>query len=209
MAESANREASAVLTLLRWGLLLLILGAFGVLWLPPSWPAQVMALEQHWSGHLFGATTREAVREQAARWASRSPGTGELALTPELAVWLGLDSQAWGAGWSADRQALLQGLHALFLWRLARLAAWGPALLMLLVGAVLDGHWRWRIGQCGFDYPSPIGRQASLIGVGGLILALGLELALPLPLHPALLPVAVMGAGILIATGLRHRPKQL
>lgn len=104
---------------------------------------------------------------------------------------------------------LLLGLRALVILRLALLAAWGPALLLLLAAAVLDGHWQWRIRQCGFAYPSPIGRQASAAGVGLLLLLVVLELALPVPLHHILLPLAVLLCAALIATGLRHLPKQL
>ncbi|HYN79295.1 MAG TPA: DUF4400 domain-containing protein, partial [Lamprocystis sp. (in: g-proteobacteria)] len=54
---------------------------------------------------------------------------------------------------------------------------------MLLVAGVLEGHWRWRIRQLGFDYPSPVARQASQTGLTLVIGLMLLTLLLPLPLH--------------------------
>ena len=195
----------------RWLLLLLLLGALGLVGLPADWPPRVLALERHWCLSSLGAVTGPAVLAQATRWSVESnagrASTGSAAAGIERLI--GVEAASWGAGWSADRRRLLVGLRELLALRLALLAAWGPALLLLLVAFVLDGHWRWRIRQCGFDYPSPIGRQASATGVGLLVLLLLLALTLPLPLHPWLLPAGGLLCAGLVATGIRHLPKQL
>ncbi|EGV32695.1 hypothetical protein ThidrDRAFT_1180 [Thiorhodococcus drewsii AZ1] len=202
-----------MLALLRWVLLLLVLGALGLVWLPPSWPERVMAVERHWCLSGLGAVTGPAVLQQAERWSAESDTDYASETTGSASIdlgWLiGVDAASWGAGWGADRLALLSAMRELLILRLALLAAWGPAMLMLLAAAVFDGHWRWRIRQCGFDYPSPIGRRASATGVVLLILVLVLELVLPVPLHPVLLPIGVVMAAALIATGIQHLPKQL
>ena len=172
-----------------------------------------MAVERHWCLSGLGAVSGTAVLQQAERWSAESHTDHARETTGSASIeleWLfGADAAAWGAGWSANRLALLSAMRNLIILRLSLLAAWGPALLILLVAAMLDGHWRWRIRQCGFDYPSPIGRQASAAGVGLLVLVLVLALGLPLPLHPFLMPLAVVLCAALIATGIRHLPKQL
>ncbi|NEV60329.1 DUF4400 domain-containing protein [Thiorhodococcus minor] len=213
MAEPSDHDATPMLALLRWVLLLLVLGAFGLVWIPADWPVRVLAVERHWCLSGLGTVTGPAVLQQAARWSAESDADHvsepTVSASIELKWLIGVDAASWGAGWSADRLALLTAMHELLILRLTLLAAWGPALLMLLAAAVLDGHWWWRIRQCGFDYPSPIGRQASATGAGLLILVLVLELGLPVPLHPCLLPIGVVMAAVLIATGIRHLPKQL
>ena len=211
MAPQAH-DASPLVSVLRWVLLLLVLGALGLVWLPVEWPERVLAVERQWCLSGLGAVTGTAVLKQAERWSAQSDADRASESARPLSIdlgWLGVDAAAWGGGWSADRRALLRAMRELLILRLALLAAWGPALLMLLAAAVLDAHWSWRIRQCGFDYPSPIGRQASATGVGLLILVLALELGLPVPLHPLLLPLAVLLGAALIAIGLRHLPKQL
>jgi len=213
MSEAQGRDLSPLAAWLHWVLLLLVLTLIEVVALPADWPERVLTVERHWCLRSLGAVSGPAVLDQARRWSversiprsagpegSRSMGFG----------WLSdADDSGWAAEWTADRLAFWDGLRELFILRLALLAAWGPALLMLLAAAVLDGHWRWRIRQCGFDYPSPIGRQASATGVVLLILVLVLELVLPVPLHPVLLPIGVVMAAALIATGIQHLPKQL
>lgn len=202
-----------MLAVLRWMLLLLVLSALGLVWLPADWPQRVLAVERHWCLTALGPMTGSAVLERVEEWRAEvqaGDGRGATGATASGLGWLsGWEGRAWGVGWSADRRVLLRSLRELLILRLVLLAAWGPALLMLLAAAVLDGHWTWRIRQCGFDYPSPIGHQASTTGVGLLILVLALELGLPLPLHPVLLPLAVLLGATLIAIGLRNLPKQL
>ena len=74
---------------------------------------------------------------------------------------------------------------------------------------MLEGHWRWRIRQLGFDYPSPVARQFGQIGLALVIGLLLLALLLPVPPHPFLIPGLVLVAVRLIGTSLTHRPKQL
>ncbi len=213
MSATPARDISPMVTLLRWMLLLLVLGALGLVWLPADWPARVMAVERQWCLSSLGRVTGAAALEQARRWSveraiPRSAGSEG---SPSMGFgWLSdADESGWAAEWTADRLVFWDGLRELLSLRLALLAAWGPALLLLLVAFAVDGHWRWRIRQCGFDYPSPIGRQASATGMGLLVLVLGLTLGLPLPLHPGLLPLGVLLCAVLIATGIRHLPKQL
>jgi len=193
-ADRAGPPGAGVLTLV----LMLLLGLVVMsLWLPTSWLDQVARIERGWYRQTLGEPTARAVLVLAAQW--REAALPEPPPEPSGSL----------AAWEAGRLEVVWHLVELACLRAALVTAWGPALLLLLVAGVLDGHWRWRIRQLGFDYPSPVARQASqtaLMLVVGLLL---LSLLAPLPLHPLVIGGLSLVAVRLIGTGITHLPKQL
>ncbi|WP_245232685.1 DUF4400 domain-containing protein [Thiorhodococcus minor] len=191
-------------------LVLLAMVILILLWVPTAWLERVATVERAWARQALGARSAAAVVELAQRWSAapldvlpRGPeklGTGSAvaALTDGLSP-----------AWLADRKKAAARLVELVCLRVALLTAWGPALGLLLIVGVLDGHWRWRIRQLGFDYPSPVARQVSQAGLALVMSGLLLALLLPLPLHPCEIPLLALIAVRLIGTGITHLPKQL
>ncbi|MBK1717170.1 DUF4400 domain-containing protein [Thiocystis violacea] len=186
-------------------LLLLVSVLVVALWVPTVWLEQVQALEPNWYRQGLGDRSAEAVLAWAQRPCSGHLGAPDPWFDRAGAVRLeGIDP-----AWLAERSRAIRLLAELACRRAALLAAWAPALVLLLVAGVLEGHWRWRIRQLGFDYPSPVARQASRTGLALVVGLLLLALWLPLPLHPFVIPLLTLIAVRLIGTGIAHLPKQL
>jgi len=203
-----GRVGAGLLAVILVMLLALIVVALLV---PTPWLEQVGRLEAQWSRQALGERTAAAVLEQARQWSRQALDRERWAAS---AAALGeVQASAWMDGidptWLSDRLDAFWRLVALALLRAALLMAWGPPLLLLLLAGVLDGHWRWRIRQLGFDYPSPVARQASQTGLTLVVALLLLALLLPVPLHPWLIPLLALVAAMLIGTGITHLPKQL
>jgi hypothetical protein len=181
-----------------------------LLWVPTAWLVRVATIERAWDWQALGERSATAVVELAQRWSAAS-----LEALPRGPETLGAGStvaalkEDLSPAWLADRQKAAARLVELACLRAALLNAWGPALLLLLVAGVLDGHWRWRIRQLGFDYPSPVARQVSQTGLALVMGWLLLVLLLPLPLHPCEILLLGLIAARLIGTGITHLPKQL
>ena len=208
-APHGARPGSPLVALL--GLVLMALLAVAVL-MPTPWLEQVRAREQQWLRQDLGDLTAAAIEDQAARWLAEQVAASRprAASPPAFQAAQALPGLA-GAdpAWLNDRLAAGWLLLDLGFRRAALVLAWAPAMLLLLLAGVLDGHWRWRIRQLGFDYPSPVARQASQTGLALVVGLLLLALLLPWPLHPFVLPSLVLVAVVCLGISLTHRPKQL
>jgi hypothetical protein len=204
-ARSAAGVAGRVGVLVLLSVVILML-----VWVPSAWLERIAMLERAWDRQALGERSATAVLERAQQWSA-----AQLAAFPVGSEALGADRRvtALMAGvspaWLADRQKAAARLFELACLRAALLNAWGPALLLLLFAGVLDGHWRWRIRQLGFDYPSPVARQASQTGLALVMGGLLLVVLLPLPLHPLEIPLLALIAVWLIGVGLASLPKRL
>ncbi|AFL73515.1 DUF4400 domain-containing protein [Thiocystis violascens] len=194
-------------------LLLLLVGLIGIAcWGPTGWLEQVGTMERAWSRQALGERSAVAVLDLARRWDAMQRDQNDaliagqsMSADPQVSVLIdGIDPD-----WLVERSKAVRLLVELACLRTALLTAWAPALGLLLVAGVLEGHWRWRIRQLGFDYPSPVARQASQTGLTLVIGLLLLTLLLPLPLHPFVIPLLTLIAVRLIGTGITHLPKQL
>lgn len=189
-------------------LLLFGLAAF----LSAAWLHVVHGLEREWYRASLGEVTAMAILDQADRWFREvAQDSGELAASYVAIRQAETSSLFAGVSpyWLTERLDVLWLLVQLALQRLSLFVAWGPSMLLFLLGGILDGHWRWRIRQLGFDYPSPAVRQTSqttLLLVFSLLL---LCLFVPFPLHPAFIPVLATFLVLLISLSMRHLPKQL
>jgi hypothetical protein len=192
------------------GLILLSVVILMMLWVSTAWLERIATVEQTWYRPSLGARSATAVVDLAHRW-SAAP-LEAFAMGPETP---GVDravavlADDLNPAWLADRQKAAAWLVELTCLRAALLTAWGPALGLLLMAGVFDGHWRWRIRQLGFDYPSPVARQVSQAGLAMVTGGLMLVLLLPLPLHPLEIPLLALIGVRLIGTGITHLPKQL
>jgi hypothetical protein len=205
-ADGATRPSSVSVALISLVLVALIAGA---VFIPTAWLRQVQALEQQWILSHLGENTARAILHQAARWFDAqvaASGRGDRALQEALS-WTLLEGS--DPAWLTDRLEAAWLLVELALLRAALLAAWAPAMGLLLMAGVLDGHWRWRIRQLGFDYPSPSARQAGQLGLRLVVGLLLFMVLLPVPLHPFVVPLLGLPAVLFIGTSLAHRPKQL
>ena len=191
-------------------LVLLAVVILMLLWVPTAWLERVATVERAWDRQALGERTAAAVVDLAEQWSAAQLGALPMGLET-----LGVDrkvaalTEGLSPAWLADRQKAAARLIELACLRAALLAAWGPALLLLLIAGTLDGHWRWRIRQLGFDYPSPVARQVSQTGLALITGCLLLVLLLPLPLHPLEIPILALIGVQLIGTGITHLPKQL
>ena len=208
-SSGSNGGGSPMLMIVSLVLLLLIgMAAF----LPSAWLQLVQGLERQWYRNSLGEVTATAILDQADRWfREEAQDSGEVAASYVAIGQAGESSLFEGISphWLQERLDAFWLLIQLVLQRLSLFAAWGPAMLLLLVGGILDGHWRWRIRQLGFDYPSPAVRrtsQTALMLVFGVLL---LGFFVPFPLHPAFIPVTATLLVLLIALSMRHFPKQL
>ncbi|MBK5965593.1 hypothetical protein CCR95_16240 [Thiocystis minor] len=190
--------------------LLLLMGIASII--PTPWLQLTQELERQWFRTSLGEITATAILDQADRWfREQAEDNGQVAASYVAIGQAGASTLFDGVSpaWLNDRLDAFWLLVKLALQRLSLLAAWGPAVLALLMGGVLDGHWRWRIRQLGFDYPSPAVRQTSqtaLMLVFGLLL---LAVFLPFPLHPVGIPVLVTGLVMFLEISMSHLPKQL
>lgn len=194
-------------------LLLLLVGLIGIVWwVPTGWLEQVGTLERAWSRQALGERSAVAVSDLARRWYAMQRDQNDALIAGQS---MRADRQASvlidgvDPAWLVDRSKAVRLLVELACLRAALLTAWAPTLGLLLVAGMLEGHWRWRIRQLGFDYPSPVARQASQTGLTLVIGLLLLTLLLPLPLHPFVIPLLTLIAVRLIGTGITHLPKQL
>jgi hypothetical protein len=208
-SSGSRNGGSPMLMIISLVLLLLIaMAAF----LPAAWLQLVQGLERQWYRVSLGEVTATAILDQADRWfREAAQDTGEVAASYVAIGQAGESSLFKGVSphWLQERLDAFWLLIQLALQRLSLFAAWGPSMLLLLVGGILDGHWRWRIRQLGFDYPSPAVRQTSqtaLMLVFGLLM---LGFFVPFPLHPAFIPVTATLLVLLIALSMSHFPKQL
>ncbi|WP_342450160.1 DUF4400 domain-containing protein [Thiorhodococcus minor] len=179
-------------------------------WVPAAWLERIAMLERAWDRQALGERSATAVLERAQQWSA-----AQLGAFPIGSETLGADRRgaarraAVSPAWLADRRTAAARLVELACLRAALVTAWGPALGLLLIAGVLDGHWRWRIRQRGFDYPSPVARQASQTGLALVLGGFLLVLLLPLPLHPLEIPLLTLIAVWLIGAGLAALPKRL
>ena len=166
MAESrpsggSKNGSSPMLMIVSLFLLLLIgMAAF----LPAAWLQLVQGLERQWYRSSLGEVTATAILAQADQWfREEAQDSGEFEASYVAIGQAGESALFEGVSplWLHDRLDAFWLLIQLALQRLSLFAAWGPSMLLLIVGGVLDGHWRWRIRQLGFDYPSPAVRQTS------------------------------------------------
>lgn len=194
-------------------LLGLLLGLAGLaLWVPSPWLEQVTARERTWYRQALGERSAAAVLDVAQHWSETSwdqndDSLGAPAMRAVLETVVGMEGI--GSVWVDGRLDALRRLVELACLRAALLRAWAPALGLLLVAGVLEGHWRWRIRQLGFDYPSPVARQASQAGLALMVTLVLVLLFAPLPLHPFVIPLLTLIATRLIGAAITHLPKQL
>ncbi|MBK1717295.1 DUF4400 domain-containing protein [Thiocystis violacea] len=190
--------------------LLLLMGIASLI--PTPWLQLTLGLERQWFRASLGERTATAILDQADLWfRQQAEDSGQVAASYVAIGQAGASALFDGVSpaWLNDRLDAFWLLVKLALQRLSLLAAWGPAILALLVGGVLDGHWRWRIRQLGFDYPSPAVRQTSQMALRLVFGLLLLAVFLPFPQPPAGVPILVTGLVILIEISMRHLPKQL
>lgn len=204
-ARSAAGVAGRVGVLVLLSVILLMLA-----WVPAAWLERIAMLERAWDRQALGERSATAVLERAQQWSAAQLAT--FPMGPEMmAADRGGAARMAGVSraWLADRRTAAARLVELACLRAALVTAWAPALGLLLVAGVLDGHWRWRIRQRGFDYPSPVARQASQTGLALVLGGFLLLLSLPLPLHPLEIPLLALIAFWLIGAGLAALPKRL
>lgn len=93
--------------------------------------------------------------------------------------------------------------------RYAMLLLWMPAIVILLIPALVDGHMSRRIKQSSFNYSSPIlhhyaGRFIALISF-----ALAMLFTLPFSLNPIILPIALMLVAVAFGIALGNFQKRI
>lgn len=104
----------------------------------------------------------------------------------------------------------LQKITYQILYRAVLMTYWVPFFAVMAVPAIFAGYMRWQAKRHGFDYSSPFwnNNAVSLMGWGGIMLAL--SLLAPLPLPPMVVCTAlIIILPILLSVLIRNLPKQI
>ncbi|KIZ34851.1 DUF4400 domain-containing protein [Stutzerimonas stutzeri] len=116
----------------------------------------------------------------------------------------------WWFEYLDSRGVALQKITYQILYRAVLMTYWMPFFAVMAVPAIFAGFMRWQAKRHGFDYSSPFwnNNAVSLMGWGGIMLAL--SLLAPLPLPPMVVCTAlIIILPILLSVLIRNLPKQI
>jgi hypothetical protein len=204
-----------------WKTLSLLLTLYVVLYVVfvgEQWLQQSIQTERTYNRTFYTPALAEHAEQRAARWFTAAfVNTGVVQTSFEATVPTQADSlRSTGMegfagslfGWWEGRLRAWWTVIYQSVVRFSTTLLWWPYALFLFVPWIIDGVVQRRIRKTSFAFSSPLNHLVSLyalhiLAVGALVLFF-----LPLPLHPALWPVATLVAGLACAVALANFMKR-